>query len=212
MKCSLLRSRSHACPGTLLRIVVSSLMIRSGVGGFASRRHDTRHPRFKAVTTVRHQVLEYWRSVSLPFPEPGLRLIHQERIDEFQERMTGFRRELETAVRDLDRHFDALKSAARDRLGRLYNPSDYPATLIGLFDVSWDYPSVQAPDYLRELNPSLYREECQRVQARFEEAVRLAEAAFTDELAKLVSGIERLGRESCWKRSSPSAAGLRAGF
>jgi len=76
-------------------------------------------------------------------------------------------------VRDLDRHFDALKDAARERLGRLFSPHDYPVTLIGLFDVAWDFLSVQAPDYLRELNPALYRAECQRVQARFEEAVRL---------------------------------------
>ena len=154
---------------------------------------DTRHPRFKAVTNVRHQTVEYWRSVSLPFPEPGLRLIPQDRLDEFQERLAGFKRELEVAVCDLDRHFDTLKSAARDRLGRLFNASDYPATLIGLFDVTWDYPSVQPPEYLRELNPALYREECQRVQARFEEAVSLAETAFVDELSKLVSHLtERL--------------------
>jgi len=154
---------------------------------------DTRHPRFKAVTAVKNQTVEYWRSVSLPFPEPGLRLIQQERIDEFQERLTGFKHALDAAVSDLDQHFGALKAAARARLGRLFNSNDYPATLIGLFDVTWDYPSVQAPEYLRELNPTLYREECQRVQARFDEAVRLAESAFVGELAKLVSHLtERL--------------------
>ncbi|MCE9534146.1 MAG: hypothetical protein K8T89_23965 [Planctomycetes bacterium] len=177
---------------------------------------DTRNPRFKAVTAVRNQIGEYWRSISLPFPEPGLRLIQQERLDEFQEKMTGFKRELDAAVRDLDRHFDAMKSAARDRLGRLFNSNDYPSTLIGLFDVSWDFPSVQAPEYLRELNPALYREECQRVQARFEEAVRLAESAFVDELAKLVSHLtERLsgqedGRPKVFRDSA--VGNLRAFF
>jgi len=39
----------------------------------------------------------------------------------------------------------------------------------------------------------LYEEECRRVQNRFDEAVRLAEEAFTAELAKLVSHLtERL--------------------
>ena len=148
---------------------------------------DTSHPRFKAVTAVKTQITEFWKSVSLPFPEPGLRLIQQEKIDDFQERMTGFKRDLELAVRDLDRYFDILKSTARQRLGRLFNARDYPSSLLGLFEVAWDFPNVQAPDYLRNLNPELYRQECQRVQARFEEAVRLAEEAFTDELAKLVS-------------------------
>ena len=46
---------------------------------------------------------------------------------------------------------------------------------------------------MQQLSPDLYRQECQRVQARFDEAVQLAEQAFTDELAKLVSHLtERL--------------------
>jgi hypothetical protein len=52
---------------------------------------------------------------------------------------------------------------------------------------------VEPPDYLQQLNPALYEEECRRVQNRFDEAVRLAEEAFTAELAKLVSHLtERL--------------------
>ena len=82
----------------------------------------------------------------------------------------------------MDRHYAELKSAARDRLGSLYNPADYPASLTGLFQVSWDFPSVEPPDYLQELNPELYRQECERVAARFDEAVRLAEQAFIEEL------------------------------
>jgi hypothetical protein len=43
------------------------------------------------------------------------------------------------------------------------------------------------------LSPELYRQESQRVAARFDEAVRLAEEAFTAELARLVSHLtERL--------------------
>ena len=59
-----------------------------------------------------------------------------------------------------------------------------------------DFPSVEPPDYLQQLNPQLYQQECQRVQERFSEAVRLAEEAFTAELAKLVSHLtERLSGE-----------------
>jgi hypothetical protein len=59
--------------------------------------------------------------------------------------------------------------------------------------VSWDFPSVEPPDYLRQLSPDLYRQECERVRSRFDEAVRLAEEAFVAELSKLVSHLaERL--------------------
>ena len=48
-----------------------------------------------------------------------------------------------------------------------------------------------------QLNPALYEQECQRVAARFDDAVQLAEAAFTEELAKLVEHLaERLSGQS----------------
>jgi hypothetical protein len=69
----------------------------------------------------------------------------------------------------------------------------YPPTLIGLFAIEHDYPGVEPPDYLRQLNPELYAQECRRVQSRFDEAVQLAEQAFLEELARLVDHItERL--------------------
>ena len=35
---------------------------------------DTTHPAFKAVTSIRSRIISYWRSQSLPYPEPGVRL------------------------------------------------------------------------------------------------------------------------------------------
>ncbi|MGE3777651.1 MAG: hypothetical protein AB7F89_10730, partial [Pirellulaceae bacterium] len=154
---------------------------------------DTRHPKFKAVSTVRHQAVSFWRSVSLPYPEPGVRLIRQDRLDAFVAQMTEFRDELQAGVAELDGDLPQLKAAARQRLGRLYCASDYPESLLGLFDISWDFPSVEPPSYLRDLSPELYEQECQRMQARFAEAVQLAEQAFLDELTRLVSHLtERL--------------------
>ena len=74
--------------------------------------------------------------------------------------------------KDLDRELESLKSAARERLGRLFDPADYPPSLTGQFDLTWDFPSVEPPDYLQRLHPEIYREECRRAQARFEDAVR----------------------------------------
>lgn len=154
---------------------------------------DTRHPAFKAVTAVKSRMIQFWRSMSLPYPEPGIRLLRQDRIEAFDARMREFQAELDVAVATLDRHYAELKTAARRRLGSLYNPADYPESLAGMFSIDFDFPAVEPPDYLRQLNPQLYEEECQRVQERFNEAVRLAEEAFTTELAKLVSHLtERL--------------------
>ncbi len=147
---------------------------------------DTKHPAFRAVTAIRTRATDYWRGLTLPFPEPGLRLIKQEKVEEFAATMADLRTELEDAVRNLDVHYSELKRAARERLGSLFDPSDYPETLVGLFGVAWDFPNVEPPDYLVQLSPAVYEAERARVAARFEEAVRLAEQAFTEEFARLV--------------------------
>ena len=66
-----------------------------------------------------------------------------------------------------------------------------------MFQVAWDFPSVEPPDYLRQLNPEVYRQECERVASRFDEAVQLAESAFVEELQSLVSHLtERLAGQA----------------
>ncbi len=154
---------------------------------------DTKHPAFKAVTGVRSRIVSLWKGMSLPYPEPGVRLIRQDQIDVFTEQLASLKEELDEAVWRLDEHYAELKSAARDRLGSLFNSADYPESLRGMFQVAWDFPSVEPPDYLRQLNPEVYRQECERVANRFDEAVQLAESAFVEELQSLVSHLsERL--------------------
>jgi hypothetical protein len=131
-------------------------------------------------------VLSWWKGSTIPFPEPGIRLIRQDRIEFFDSEMKRIKERLDHAVVNLDDHFTELKSAAEQRLGRLFHPQDYPSTLQGLFSVSWDFPSVEPPDYLREVNPALFEQERARAAARFEEAVQLAEQAFLEEFRKVV--------------------------
>ena len=154
---------------------------------------DSKHPAFRAVNAIKHEVTAYWRGVSLPFPESGIRLIRQQDIGAVQVQLTTLKAELAEAVEHLDQQFDTLKATARERLGSLFNPADYPDELRSLFDVTWDFPNVEPPSYLQQLSPELYRQESQRVAARFDEAVQLAEAAFLEEMSRLVSHLtERL--------------------
>lgn len=158
---------------------------------------DTKHAAYKDVTAVRGRVISHWKSLTLPYPEPGVRLIRQDQIEPFNRQMATYRAELEEAVERLDDHYAELKSAARRRLGDLYNGADYPPTLRGLFDLAWEFPNVQPPEYLLQLNPAIYEQEKSRIAARFEEAVRLAEQAFVNEFAGLVSHLcERLSADT----------------
>ena len=122
----------------------------------AKKLLNTEHPAFKAATAVKGKVKAYWKSLTLPYPEAGIRLIRQDRIDSFAAQMGEFQEELAEAVETLNRRYGELKASARQRLGSLYNSDDYPASLIGLFSIDFEFPSVEPPSYLQALNPELY--------------------------------------------------------
>jgi ElaB/YqjD/DUF883 family membrane-anchored ribosome-binding protein len=131
-------------------------------------------------------VIGYWRPLTLPYPEPGIRLLRQDRVESFDEQMHLFKQQLARAVEELNESYGELKQRARQRLGRLFCADDYPLSLNDMFTLEWDYPSVDPPDYLLQLNPRLYEQEQARLKARFEDALQLAEQAFASEFSKLL--------------------------
>src|SRR5690606_25267312 len=48
---------------------------------------DTRHAAFQAVTSIRSQATGFWRSITVPYPEPGVRLIRRDDIAMFDVKM-----------------------------------------------------------------------------------------------------------------------------
>jgi len=80
---------------------------------------DTTHPKFRAITTVKNKAVNFWKSLTLSYPEPGIRLIRQDKIDLFDAQMREFREELNGAVAALEERYHHLKAAAQRRLGTL---------------------------------------------------------------------------------------------
>jgi hypothetical protein len=148
---------------------------------------DVRHEAFRKLTSIRTRLGCFWRGITLPYTETGVRLIRQSDVESFVHTMEGFREELTSAEAELDAVYEEVKADARKRLGRLYNPGDYPTEIRDLFRVDWDFPSVEPPNYLMRIAPEIYEEERRRVAARFDEAVRLAEQAFATEFTRLLS-------------------------
>ncbi len=154
---------------------------------------DTKNPAYRAVAAVKSEASSYWRTVTLPFPEPGIRLLPQGSLGAFASTMQTYRERLQVAAADLSSEYEQIKAEAQQRLGSLFNPSDYPGTLGGLFDLEVSYPTIEPPSYLMALNPDVYEQEQARVRERFESAVALAEQAFATELQRLTAHLaERL--------------------
>jgi hypothetical protein len=154
---------------------------------------DLKHPAYRAVAAVRSEASGYWRTVTLPFPEAGIRLLPQNSLGMFATTMQTYRERLQEAARELAGQYDTMKSEAERRLGTLFNASDYPQTLDGLFDLEVTYPAIEPPAYPVSLHPEVYQQEQARVRERFESAVELAEQAITTELQRLTAHLpERL--------------------
>src|SRR5262245_61581268 len=71
---------------------------------------DNNHEAFKKVTVVRGRISSLWKGMSLPYPEPGIRLVRQDDIAPMTVQLTTLRAELEEAVEGLNQHYNELKS------------------------------------------------------------------------------------------------------
>ena len=154
---------------------------------------DVKHEAWKGLTSIKSQATKYWKEISRPYPETGILLIRQDRVEDFNSTFEDYRAQLEAGVRMFDEQFAEIKDAARVRLGSLFDATDYPSSLEDEFGIEWNFPSVSPPDWMRRLNPDVYAEQARRVSQKFDEAVELAESAFIEELDKLVNHLaERL--------------------
>jgi hypothetical protein len=130
-------------------------------------------------------------------------LRRRDNIDRFTSAIAECPDELQSAVVELDEHSDDMRRSARRRLGDQFNSADYPASMRDSFELSFGFPSVAPTAYLRSLNPELDQQECHRIKQRFDEAIRLTEAWFTEELATLVDHLaERLSGDDDGKPKS----------
>ena len=78
---------------------------------------NTKHDAWKVLTSIRSQATKFWKEGSLPYPESGIRLIRQGRIEDFNATFADYREQLEAGVRLFDEQFAEIKEAARARLG-----------------------------------------------------------------------------------------------
>jgi hypothetical protein len=63
---------------------------------------DTKNPAYRAVAAVRSEASSYWRTVTLPFPKAGIRLLPQNSLGLFAQAMQAYRKRLQAAARELD--------------------------------------------------------------------------------------------------------------
>ncbi|MEA2735528.1 MAG: hypothetical protein QOE14_1979, partial [Humisphaera sp.] len=120
---------------------------------------DTTSPPFRAVIGVRRRATQFWKSMTIPYPEPGVRLLRKSSVEQFNQKMKEFSTELDAAAAQLQQYYEELVEQARQTLGTLFNKDDYPPHIDTEFSLSWDYPSIEPPAYLKQLHPELYQQQ-----------------------------------------------------
>lgn len=150
---------------------------------------NTRDERYRAVTTIISRAVGLWRAISVPYPESGIRLIRRDQVTQFNEVIEGLSEQLGPALEALQQAWPIIKAEAKERLGDLWNPSDYPDSIGAEFGIEVDYPNLSPPEYLKQLNPALYEEQARRVKAQFDTAIHMAESAFAKEFRTLLDSL-----------------------
>lgn len=152
---------------------------------------DTKHPIWKKLSKKFSEIRAYWESVTLPYPEDAVRLGKRDRIPEIDARFRELQTELKQLAGELANVFSEFIEHAREKLGSLFNASDYPSpgSVASLFNFSWDFPSLEPPEWMKQ-NPWLYEQESAKVQALFHEAVRIKEQEMLQQFADMVEGLK----------------------
>lgn len=132
---------------------------------------------------------KYWKAVTLPHVDSGVRLIHKDRLAAFSDQLDVFKAELEVAKHDLAAELDDIRQEAKERLGNLYNPSDYPEGIPGEFSVNWETREITISDSWKELAPEVYQAQVEAAQAKLMVCVQEAEQEFAEQLADAVQKI-----------------------
>lgn len=167
---------------------------------------DTKDKDYKKLTSIKNKLRSLWVDSTLPWIEPGVRLMNKGLLEEFQKHQFEPQKlAMQAAVEDLAKRWSEVLEEAPKRLGKLYNPLDYPTSPLGLFDCALSFPNLEPPGYLP---PEVFEQQSKQVAKQFEQALKVGEAMLAEELQKLVDNLaDRLkpdadGKPKAFKEAS----------
>src|SRR4051812_8905279 len=67
----------------------------------AKKLLDTGNPSVRKLTGAKSSIQKFWQGVTVPYPESGVRLIPQRRVEDFAATMAGYQADLAAAVLQL---------------------------------------------------------------------------------------------------------------
>jgi hypothetical protein len=127
----------------------------------------------------------------------GIYLVNAAALDSLVDYLKTRKAVRDAAARDFVFNFyEKAKADAKESLGPLFDESDYPPAeeLYQAFDLSWKVFSFPSVDALKELSPSVWKEESEKVKSLWAEALEASQQllraevlSFTDKMAEMLT-------------------------
>lgn len=156
----------------------------------SKRLYNSRIECIREINALKSKIREFWLEMSLPYVEPGIRLIKADEVEEFNHRMGVWAGLLKTAAERVQEMREVIIQDAKERLGKAFDPSNYPQDLSASFGLEWCLPEIAPPEYLAIKHPEIHQQEKEKFEAKMQEAVELAEEMFLAELKELVERLK----------------------
>lgn len=151
------------------------------------------------ISKLAGEVRKHHYSVTLPWSDSGERLLPAKLFMDYGAQMRGYRTQMDALVSNLVAAYPAEVQAARNRLGTMYDPGDYPdlSDIRDAFGLTFEFTPV--PD-AKDFRVDVSNEAAEEIRTSINQAVctRQAEAvkACFDRIRDVVSKIaERLSDE-----------------
>lgn len=96
------------------------------------------------IDRIANELRRYHYSRTLPWTDRGHRVLPSELFFDYQQELAKYKQQFFSAVSDFVRIYPQLMQDARQRLGTMYRPEDYPqpSELFAMFDITIDIAPV----------------------------------------------------------------------
>ena len=150
----------------------------------------------KPIESIRNLAKGWVANRSLPFTVTGVLFIPKDMIDVVDEKLREHQEQFYARVNDFVEDYDTFTRQAKDKLGELYNPTDYPKDIRRKFSFEWNFFVMAAPDRMSILSPEIYAREKENFQATMDEFEQTAMQALRKNFGEMISRIaDRLSGE-----------------
>ncbi len=120
---------------------------------------------------------------TLPFPITGLYLVPKESIETITSKLQFFRARFWNKVNEFESIYGEARQEARQILGNLFDPEEYPDDISAKFRFDWKFVTLTMPGRDTILSPELYQKEKEKFVAMVEEAREMGIRALHQELS-----------------------------